>query len=187
MLQTALSGCTSKDFNFQPIVVDNFLSSSDFFMLSDEFNYTPMHLCNWSDSTNIKLFFGVRKSNKPVHLECLASNISLKLKKFLKKKFFFKRIHLNGQVFGQEGQFHKDSENLSDVSVLIFTNKVWNPLWGGQFSFVNTSDNEVQTVMYKPNRAVIFPSFIYHRGASPLRSTDQLRTSAVFLFESHEL
>ena len=187
MLVTAPSGSTSKVLvNFSPIVVDNFLNSSEFLMLSEEFNYMPMHLCNWSDSNNIKLFFGVRKSNKPTHLECLASTISLKTKKYIKRKFNFKRIHLNGQVYGQEGQFHQDSKESMDISVLIFTNKEWNPAWGGQFSFVELPDQEVQTVTYKPNRAVIFPSTLYHCGNSPLRYTDRLRTSAVFLFETYE-
>jgi hypothetical protein len=185
MSLTAPSSSTLKEIeplNFLPITVDNFLESSEFCSLSEEFFHLPLQLCNWSDSEDIFLFFGVRNSEKPLHLNCFASSIALRVKKYLKRKLFLKRIHINGQVYGQDGRFHRDSEEPNVISVLIFTNPFWVPSWGGAFTYIQEPSPEVFSVAYVPNRAVIFPANILHCGQAPLRCTDKMRTSMVFCF-----
>jgi len=174
------------NFYFLPIVLDNFFRPSEFSALSDEFSYMQMELCNWSDSSNPFLFFGVRNSNKPLSLFSFSPSVILKSKKHLRRRFKLDRIHINGQVYGQEGQFHQDSKKSNFVSVLIFTNKTWDISWGGPFAFIEPGGLEVSTIAYVPNRAVIFPSNIFHCGQSPLRCTDVLRTSVVYVFETYD-
>ena len=189
MLPTALSLSTLKEnkhLNFLPITVDNFLEPSEFSSLSEEFFHLPLQLCNWSDSENISLFFGVRNSEKPVHLNCFASSVALRTKKYLKCKLSLKKIHINGQVYGQDGCFHRDSEESNVISVLIFTNSFWVPSWGGAFTYIQEPSPEVHSVAYVPNRAVIFPANTLHCGQAPLRCTDRMRTSLVFVFDSYE-
>lgn len=191
MFQTALSTSTFKEINseflFDPIVIDQFLNSSEFLALSEEFYYMNMQLCNWSDTNDIRLFFGVKQSNRPVHIDCLAPSVSLKVQKRIRKKLYLKRIHINGQVYGQEGKFHRDSQDINDISVLIFTNQTWAPSWGGCFSYIKEPSPETFTVAYVPNRAVIFPSAMLHCGQAPLSTTDMMRTSIVFVFKADDI
>ena len=71
------------------------------------------------------------------------------------------RIIANGQVKGQNGNWHKDH---SDKTVLYFP-LAWNRDWGGSFYF-KIGDLE-QEVEYKQNRIVVFDSSIRHYASSP--------------------
>jgi hypothetical protein len=172
--------------SFSPIVVENFLSDVEFSSLAEEFKYLNWSLCNWSDSSNPFLFFGVPLTQRPQHLSNFASSVSLRTRKHLHSKLKFVRLHINGQVFGQEGQFHRDSLEPDFVSVLLFTNSFWDVCWGGGFSYIFPNTMDVKTVAYQPNRAVIFPSNMLHCGQSPSRCTDVFRTSVVFVFKRYD-
>lgn len=186
-LCSPISPLNSKSIEFfSPIVIDTFLENQEFNALSEELNYVTWRLCNWSDSNNPFLFFGVPKSQYPHHLHSYASSASLKTKKYIKSKLEFIRLHINGQVFGQEGQFHCDSKEPEFISVLLFTNAHWEFSWGGGFTYVTKDLKNTETIGYKPNRAVIFPSNLLHCGQAPSRFTDALRTSVVFLFKRHD-
>jgi hypothetical protein len=71
------------------------------------------------------------------------------------------RIIANGQVKGQNGNWHTD---YGDATALYFPT-AWQPEWGGSTYFqVNDSKKEIQ---YKRNRLIVFNSTIPHYGSSP--------------------
>jgi len=77
------------------------------------------------------------------------------------KDYYCYRIIANGQVKGQNGNWHTDQ---SDKTALYFP-LAWKPEWGGAFHFkVGGSDKEVE---YKQNRIVIFDSTTQHYGSCP--------------------
>jgi hypothetical protein len=71
------------------------------------------------------------------------------------------RIIANGQVKGQDGNWHTD---YGDKTVLYYPT-AWKPEWCGSTYFeIDGSKKEIQ---YKQNRLVIFDSSISHYGSSP--------------------
>jgi 2-oxoglutarate-Fe(II)-dependent oxygenase superfamily protein len=71
------------------------------------------------------------------------------------------RIIANGQVKGQNGNWHTDH---GDITVLYYPT-AWKPEWGGSTYFkIEDSEKEIQ---YKKNRLVAFDSAILHYGAAP--------------------
>jgi 2OG-Fe(II) oxygenase superfamily len=71
------------------------------------------------------------------------------------------RIIANGQVKGQNGNWHTDH---GDKTVLYYPT-AWNPEWGGSTYFkIDNSEKEIQ---YKKNRLVVFDSAILHYGSCP--------------------
>ena len=83
------------------------------------------------------------------------------------------RIIANGQVKGQNGNWHTDH---GDKTVLYFPIE-WTPEWGGSTYFkMGDSETEVQ---YKQNRLVVFKSDILHYGSCPTVD-NLLRVSIAF-------
>ena len=72
------------------------------------------------------------------------------------------RILLNGQVPGQEGQNHCDSDYEDYLSVIYMGHGN-----SGATVFVNNEDEDVQRVEFKEGRMVIFNSSLWHRGEGP--------------------
>jgi hypothetical protein len=83
------------------------------------------------------------------------------------------RIIANGQVKGQNGNWHTDH---GDKTVLYFP-IAWDTTWGGSTYFRN--NNSEKEISYEKNRLVIFDSDIPHLGSGP--SVDNiLRVSIAF-------
>ena len=71
------------------------------------------------------------------------------------------RIIANGQVKGQNGNWHTDH---GDMTVLYFPLE-WIPEWGGS-TYLKIDETET-SVQYKQNRLVVFNSKVLHYGSSP--------------------
>jgi len=71
------------------------------------------------------------------------------------------RIIANGQVKGQDGNWHRDH---GDKTVLYFPLE-WVPEWGGS-TYFKMDDVETQ-IQYAQNQIVAFDSHILHYAASP--------------------
>ena len=71
------------------------------------------------------------------------------------------RIIANGQVKGQDGNWHTDH---GDKTVLYFPLQ-WVPEWGGS-TYFKIDDVETQ-IQYKQNRLLAFRSDILHCGSAP--------------------
>jgi hypothetical protein len=71
------------------------------------------------------------------------------------------RIIANGQIKGQNGNWHTDH---GDKTVLYYPTE-WKPEWGGSTYFqINGSEKEIE---YKKNRLVVFDSAVSHYGSCP--------------------
>jgi hypothetical protein len=83
------------------------------------------------------------------------------------------RIIANGQVKGQNGNWHTDH---GDKTVLYFPLE-WKPEWGGSTYFkIGDVEREIQ---YKQNQIVAFSSNVFHCGSSPTVD-NVLRVSIAF-------
>ena len=83
------------------------------------------------------------------------------------------RIIANGQVKGQDGNWHTDH---GDKTLLYFPLE-WNLEWGG--STYLRIDDSITEIRYKKNRLVIFDLSIPHYGSAPTVA-NILRVSIAF-------
>jgi len=112
-----------------------------------------------------------------------------------------KRIYANGQTAGQNGNPHRDD---GDLTLIYYSNLEWKFVWGGHLTFLDimtdcadTSSkirreihestyspiNMSNSVSYVPNRAILFPSNIWHYAHPPHRTFTGLRTSLAYKLE----
>jgi hypothetical protein len=74
------------------------------------------------------------------------------------------RVIANGQVKGQNGNWHTDH---GDKTVLYYPT-AWKPEWGGSTYFlIDEPERKVKEVQYKQNRLVVFNSATPHYGSCP--------------------
>ena len=83
------------------------------------------------------------------------------------------RIIANGQIKGQNGNWHRDH---GDKTVLYFPSK-WMPDWGGSTHF--KTDTLEKEIPYRQNRLIIFNSQVPHYGSCPAID-NVLRVSIAF-------
>jgi hypothetical protein len=80
-----------------------------------------------------------------------------------------KRVGINGMLPGTDSHLHQDGP-VGHTSLIHFTSASWSPSWGGELQVGQ------DVIEYKPNRAVIFDSSIWHCPNTPTES-NQLRVS----------
>lgn len=88
-------------------------------------------------------------------------------------QYYCWRIIANGQVKGQNGNWHTDH---GDKTVLYFPME-WAPEWGGA-TYFQIGDSETE-IHYKQNRLIVFESDILHYGSAP-KIDNVLRISVAF-------
>jgi predicted 2-oxoglutarate/Fe(II)-dependent dioxygenase YbiX len=92
------------------------------------------------------------------------------------------RVYANGQVFGQDGSFHQDSELPDTFTFLIYMNKIEDlDKWGGETQF-KFYDDQLITFQPETNSALLFDSTLWHRGLGPSRHVDEMRVTVAWKF-----
>lgn len=109
------------------------------------------------------LFWTMELSDESYFTEHLKNAIE----KHFSKKFKLLRVYANGQTFGQDGCFHKDSEYPNHYTVCLYLTHIDKNLVdaaGGYITFKLPDKN--YNVSYEPlfNRLIMFPSNYYHKG-----------------------
>jgi hypothetical protein len=90
------------------------------------------------------------------------------------------RIIANGQIKGQNGNWHKDH----GVKTALYFPMEWMPEWGGSTYFkIEGSEKEIK---YKANRLIAFDSQIEHYGSCPTID-NILRVSIAFNLRFKEI
>jgi len=93
-----------------------------------------------------------------------------------------KRIYANGQTATQSGVLHRDDDNPNAWTFLYYSTPNWKPIFAGNTQFFDGSNgtNLIKTVQYISNRAVIFPSRLWHMAEAPARQFGGLRTTVAY-------
>lgn len=107
-----------------------------------------------------------------------------KIEELTDKKFEIERVYANGQTYGLPGNIHSDIDEDTYASELYYTfvyyvNPLWDLNWGGQTIIIN-EDGTVDSVLFNPNAAIIFPSILKHFGSEPTRQCKDLRVTVAF-------
>lgn len=173
-----------------PIIIKDTLPKKILFSLNDNFYYNGWRLDNISNPDYMRSSKPDKKSwssgdkNNLVIFEA-ASFIKLKIQKHLKKDLRFIRAHINGQTFGQCGNFHIDYHQDEVWTFIYFCSLSWDTNFGGEFVCYDPNKQEYKYVPYIPNTGCLIPSNWDHYGSSPNDLTDNLRISIGFSFCSN--
>ena len=85
------------------------------------------------------------------------------------------RIYANGQISGQDGYPHKDSQDDDTMTLMYYPMPKWDISWGGETVFFDENNEMFLSFLPKPNSALFFNSNILHFGRSPSGNCDEFR------------
>lgn len=159
-----------------PVVFQNALPTRDFTSLNNHLNWEGWLRTNTDDDPLTGVSWTHHDLYHPLFFKT-ASTLELRLKKIIREELSVVKIHVNGQTMGQLSSFHRDSVWDDVWTVVLFTNMEWNVNHGGEFTAFNPEIGDYQSISYRPNSAVAFPSNWEHRGACPLVPHAGIRTS----------
>jgi|TARA_R110002020_G_scaffold427466_3_gene636842 Rps23 Pro-64 3,4-dihydroxylase Tpa1-like proline 4-hydroxylase len=119
------------------------------------------------------------------------SNIMFNLWKNVEERFQVKkiynqklgRIHFNAGPPLADQTSHKDTYDAynKDITIVLFLHNEWKIEWGGEFILYDSSHSIITGGAFPmPNRAVAFPSYLYHKGATVSRISPLMRISVAF-------
>lgn len=113
-----------------------------------------------------------------LHTDSFFHNIFMeKIEKLTNNKFEINRIYANGQTFGQEGDWHIDSNSEDAWTFLYYFNK-------GDISKIGETyfkNNDIINVVNPTyNSGIYFKSNIEHKGSSPKIDFNDLRITIAF-------
>jgi len=98
------------------------------------------------------------------------------------------RCYANGLQYGSDGTVHVDSIVHTSYTSVYYPHKAWEPNWGGETVFFNSSRNDIIATSYpKPGRLVCFPGTIPHAARGLSRTCPVLRITLMFKTETTEL
>ena len=85
------------------------------------------------------------------------------------------RIHLGAKNETSVTEFHSDSKNNSDISILGFLTPVWSSDWGGDLQI------EENKINFEPGKFLIFNSDKIHNGVGPNKKIPYWRISINYI------
>lgn len=96
------------------------------------------------------------------------AKLPLRIKKIYK-------VFINSIRFGDVSFIHSDTKDSKSYSALIYANVKWEPSWGGETLFYDSSFDPVVSISPKPGRIVLFPSNTLHRAGIPSPACQEFR------------
>ena len=104
-----------------------------------------------------------------------------KIKEVTGKNFILKRAYANGQTWGQDGEWHKDSDEVNGYTLLYYCNYSNDvSLIGETYFNVNGEQLAVSPI---PNSAVLFSHDLLHKGMAPKQKFNDIRVTIALKLE----
>lgn len=89
------------------------------------------------------------------------------------------RYYVNAYTYGMDGYFHRDSERIGEVTVILFLCEKWFPDWAGECVCMTDDWEGYWFLPPKRNAAVMLPSNMLHCGRAVSRKCPEARTVLV--------
>ncbi len=117
------------------------------------------------------------------------------IKLLIGDNYILDTVYFNAQGPTQTGDPHKDNDKDNAYTFLIYANLDWDIMWGGHTIFINRywddinktqkyfdgyKQLETKSYMPVPNRALFFPSNIYHFAEGPTKNCGFFRFTLAY-------
>ncbi|CAB5221687.1 Oxoglutarate/iron-dependent dioxygenase [uncultured Caudovirales phage] len=172
------------------IIIDNLFKPADcmyFETFANKCNYTlkgSVSAQNSSRSDN-ELFFGADLSRDDMTRFRLFDNQEFKNINFRFNNLVVLRSWILCTEPSTKYLYHPDHLAETSLTFLYYLNGFWHPEWGGETLFCDDNGEPELAVMCKPNRAVIFPSCVFHKPSGTSRDS-KLRFTFTTTFVKNE-
>jgi hypothetical protein len=77
-------------------------------------------------------------------------------------------VYLNGQVMGQDGGRHVDTEKLQPWWSVLYFPMPWEEKWGGSTKFFRSNLDLLLDIPVKQGNILVFPGNLIHQGTAPI-------------------
>ena len=179
-------------------------SITTFFNLKSDLPNDPINIFKFTDFTSPDEWSMIKQTinngnwtlserSTPDPQSCKLWNIDLSNNELFTKTLFeriphgpwkLQRVYANGQLHGQNGDFHQDNKKNNFWTFLLYATDIpmdYIQIWGGTTEF--QTENGVVSVFPQPNSAVLFKSDILHKGNGPSRYTNDIRVTIAWKLE----
>ena len=95
-------------------------------------------------------------------------------------------FYANGQSHGQCGNYHQDSKDANNLTLIYYANDEWDTSWGGATIFLDERRKPFEIIYPEFNKAVIFTSTILHAGLEPTSLFKGLRVTVALKFNTNK-
>ena len=99
-----------------------------------------------------------------------------KIQEKLETRFKLQHVYANGHTFGTMGDFHRDWNDETGRTFLLYVNNGWSIDWGGHTIF-DLGDGKYHYHLPRPNSATFFPGIIPHMAEATSRKFGGLRVT----------
>jgi len=134
-----------------------------------EFNHTS------DDTRSDAIKFWIMKLNDDSFFR---SHIFNKIKEVTGDDLILERVYMNGHMSCTHGQFHKDADEETERTFLIYCNEYWSPEYGG-FTCFNI-DGSLQMVYPEPYSGVYFQADQFHFAMPISKTVNDLRVTLAY-------
>ena len=167
-----------------PLTYKNVLPLDTFKTVFEEVN-SNWTLNNSSMKEDGSLSFGKEETHSLLLFD-VGVRVKYLITRELKKTIQLCKIHINGQIRGQQSMIHNDF-NPDDIwTFVLFVHPRWDLQWGGEFMCYDPVEQQYKYVPCLPNTGVLIPSRWDHVGHSPNAHTDNMRMSVAFSYATPE-
>ena len=140
----------------------------------------------WHYGAPINKLISENRFNESHILYNLWNSINSKVEIEKNYKNTLHRLYFNGGVPLYDQTIHQDDEDdgvvySKNLTLVYFLHTIWDISWGGELVIYDETKKRITGGSFPiPNRAVIFPSYLPHRGVAVSRTCPRMRISIAF-------
>jgi hypothetical protein len=163
-------------------ILDNFFDQTDIQIMQYIIKNKKWVYGHKSHANNINenIFFSIDLHDNLFFFEYLKDKIELYFNVTIK----ISRVYANGQPHGQNGCFHKDSDNVNEITFCVYLTEYNEDYdYGGYLMIKHPEDNFIRSIEPKCGRCVFFPGTFEHKGNSFYPDLKNMRICVALKFE----
>jgi len=168
-------------------IYDGFLEPKELNIIAEKVKMTSWHYGHTStESRYTTPFFIINLENDAY----FSLYLKEKIEEYTNRRFQLNRVYINGQVYGQDGAYHQDSESPDDITFLLYINPIPPPeieIVGGNTSIKIPNEPYLLSIEPQYNRLVEFPANYFHKGHSFNRYVKEMRMTIAWKFSPKKL